>query len=98
MTGNAVYVERHNVNSNEQGLFTLNIGQGSATSGSFDTIEWGADSKFIKVELDAAGGTNYTLIGTNQLMSVPYSLAADSLVTSPGEGITLVSPNGTPYK
>jgi hypothetical protein len=30
--------------------------------------------------------------------TVPYALAADSLITSPGEGITLVSPNGTPYQ
>jgi hypothetical protein len=47
--------------------------------------------------MDTAGGTNYALVGTTELLSVPYALAADSLVTSAGEGITLVSPNGTPY-
>jgi hypothetical protein len=39
--------------------------------------------------MDTAGGTNYALVGTTELLSVPYALAADSLVTSAGEGITL---------
>ena len=48
--------------------------------------------------MDATGGTTYVTVGTTQLLSVPYALVADSLVTSAGEGITLVSPNGTPYQ
>ena len=48
--------------------------------------------------MDATGGTTYAPVGTTQLLSVPYALAADTLVTSAGEGITLVSPNGTPYQ
>jgi hypothetical protein len=96
-TGTVLYTETHTKTTNAQGLFNLVIGQGSPTTGTFSTINWGTNSKFLKVELDAAGGTNYILTGTTQLLSVPYALAADSLVTSPGEGITLVSPNGTPY-
>lgn len=97
-TGTVLYSETHLKTTNAQGLFNLVIGQGTAVSGTFNTINWGTNAKFLKVEMDAAGGTNYALVGTTQLLSVPYALAADSLITSPGEGITLLSPNGTPYQ
>jgi hypothetical protein len=97
-TGTTLYSETQLKTTNAQGLFNLVIGQGTVVSGVFNTINWGTNSKFLKVEMDATGGTTYALVGTTQLLSVPYALAADSLVTSPGEGITLVSPNGTPYQ
>ena len=97
-TGTVLYSETQVRTTNTQGLFNLVIGQGTMVSGTFNTINWGTNTKFLRVEMDATGGTNYTLVGTTQLLSVPYALAADSLVTSPGEGITLVSPNGTPYQ
>jgi hypothetical protein len=97
-TGTNLYSETHLKTTNAQGLFNVTIGQGTVVTGAFNTINWGTNSKFLRVEMDANGGTNYVLVGTTQLLSVPYALAADSLVTSPGEGITLVSPNGTPYQ
>lgn len=96
-TGSVLYSETQLKTTTAQGLFNLTIGQGTVVSGTFNTINWGSNSKFLKVEMDVTGGTNYALVGTTQLLAVPYALAADSLVTSAGEGITLVSPNGTPY-
>ncbi len=98
ISGTNLYTETHTKITNAQGLFNLIIGQGTATMGTFNTVNWATNSKFLKVEMDIAGGTSYVLVGTSQLLSVPYALAAESLVTSPGEGITLVSPNGTPYQ
>lgn len=97
-SGTILYSETQLKTTNANGLFNLTIGQGTLVSGAFNTINWGTNSKFLKVEMDAAGGTTYVTVGTTQLLSVPYALAADSLVTSAGEGITLVSPNGTPYQ
>ena len=97
-TGTVLYSETQLKTTNAQGLFNLVIGQGTVVSGVFASINWGTSSKFLKVEMDATGGTTYAPVGTTQLLSVPYALAADSLVTSAGEGITLVSPNGTPYQ
>ena len=97
ITGTVLYTETHTKTTNAQGLFNLVIGQGTVTTGTFSTVNWATNIKFLKVEMDIAGGTSYVLVGSTQLLSVPYALAADSLVTSPGEGITLVSPNGTPY-
>jgi hypothetical protein len=97
-TGTTVYAETQTKMTNTQGLFNLNIGQGTAIAGNFATINWGLNTKFLKVEIDVAGGSNYVMVGTTQLMSVPYAMASRKLVAPAGEGITLVAPNGTPYE
>jgi hypothetical protein len=76
VTGTAVYVETQVPTTNVNGLVTLEIGTGSVVSGDFTTIDWSADSYFIKTETDPTGGTTYTITGTSQLMSVPYALYA----------------------
>ncbi len=96
-SGTVLYTETHVKTTNPQGLFNTVIGQGTASFGVFASLNWKTNSKFLKVEMDAAGGTNYALIGTTQLLTVPYAMAAESLILSPGEGLTLTSPNGTPY-
>lgn len=78
-TGTVLYTETHTKTTNAQGLFNLVIGQGTPTTGTFSTINWGTNFKFLKVEMDAAGGTNYVLVGTTQLLSVPYALTAGNL-------------------
>jgi len=75
-TGSAVYVERHTATSNANGLVTLNIGAGTPVSGMFGTINWGSGTYYIKTETDPAGGVNYSITGTSQLLSVPYALYA----------------------
>lgn len=75
-SGTVLYTETHTKTTSAQGLFNLVIGQGTPTSGTFSAINWGTNSKFLKVEVDAAGGTNYVLVGTTQLLSVPYALYA----------------------
>lgn len=79
--GPADYVETHSLTTNVHGLFTVQVGSGSVVSGTFSGIQWGGGSKYMKVEMDAAGGTNYTVMGTSQLISVPYALYADSSAT-----------------
>ena len=44
----------------------------------FDDMDWGSGNHFLKIEMDATGGTNYAMIGTTQMMSVPYALYAKS--------------------
>lgn len=75
-TGTAVYAEAHNIASNNLGLVNLDIGAGTGIAGMFSNIIWGSGTYYIKVEMDAAGGTNYLLMGTSQLLSVPYALNA----------------------
>lgn len=75
-SGMAVYTETHNPSTNDFGLINLEIGNGALVTGNFMNIEWGNDTYFIKIEMDATGGTNYQLMGTSQLLSVPYALYA----------------------
>lgn len=72
--GTSVYVETHTPASNANGLVSVQIGGGTPVSGNFASIDWSSGSYFIKSESDPAGGTNYTIIGTTQLLSVPYAL------------------------
>jgi len=73
-TGSTVYSEEHAAQTNTHGLVNLTIGQGTILSGDFSGISWDNGPFFIKVELDAEGGTNYKEMGTSQLLSVPYAL------------------------
>ncbi len=50
----------------------------TSVSGGFSAIDWADGSYFIKVETDPTGGTNYTITGVSQLLSVPYALHAKS--------------------
>ena len=73
--GIAVYSEEHTVESNDNGLVTLIIGDG-ISSDVFSDIDWGAGEYFLKVEVDPEGGVNYVMEQTSQLLSVPYALYA----------------------
>jgi hypothetical protein len=84
-TGTAVYVETHTPTTNANGLATIQIGNGTAVSGTFATIDWSAGPYFIKTETDPTGGTTYSITGTQQLLSVPFALyAANSGSSLPG--------------
>lgn len=69
-----VYVESQKPISNSNGLITIAFG-GEA---GFDAIDWSNGPFFIKSEIDPTGGTNYTITGTSQLMSVPYAFHAQT--------------------
>ena len=73
-TGTPVYVETQTATTNANGLVSLEIGTGTAITGTFATINWANGPYFIKTETDPNGGTAYTIVGTNELMSVPYAL------------------------
>ena len=77
LTGTTVYSETHTTTTNANGLFTLEAGGGTPTTGSFSSINWGNGSHYIKSEIDVTGGTNYALSGTMELLSVPYALYAE---------------------
>jgi len=73
-TGTEVYSETQTPSTNANGLISIEFG-GSTT---FNSIDWGTDTYFIKTETDPAGGSNYTITGTSQLLSVPFALYAKS--------------------
>ncbi|HET8809476.1 MAG TPA: tail fiber domain-containing protein [Flavobacteriaceae bacterium] len=79
----ALYVERHTATTNDFGLYTLQIGDGTPVTGTMAGVNWSGGNKSIKVEIDPNGGTSYTDLGTTELLSVPYALYA---AAAPGGG------------
>jgi formylglycine-generating enzyme required for sulfatase activity len=73
-SGTAVYTETHTGNTNANGLITLEVGGGAVLSGSMSNINWANGPYFIKTETDPQGGSNYSISGSSQLLSVPYAL------------------------
>jgi hypothetical protein len=94
-TGSIVYLETHAKFTNENGLVSLEVGGGTVGIGTFSTINWANGPYFLKTETDPAGGTNYTISGTSQLLSVPYALYAEKSGNSASDWLT--NSNGIYY-
>src|ERR1700728_994229 len=63
-TGGIVYQETDTATTNEFGLFTVVLGNGISVLGTFPGINWSTGNKFLEVDFDPNGGTNYTNMGT----------------------------------
>ena len=96
-TMSALFEESHDINTTDSnGAYNLQIGASSiplagATniSGVFNTINWGNGNKYLKIEIDPTGiGSSYPLlVGTTQLLSVPYALLAKDVMNVPANGV-----------
>ncbi|MDD3877539.1 MAG: hypothetical protein PHT69_13045 [Bacteroidales bacterium] len=89
VSGTLLFKERHFVTTNTYGLVNLKVGSGTVVSGNFSNINWQTGSKFIEIACDVNGGTTFTVMGTTQLLSVPYALYAE---TSGASGV--IGPTG----
>jgi hypothetical protein len=76
--GPVVYSEAQNLTTNSTGLIDMEIGKGRILSGSFMDIDWRSTPYYLKIEMDNHGGTDYHLMGTSELLSVPYALYAEN--------------------
>lgn len=77
-SGPELYKETHAATTNDFGLFTVMVGNGTVVNGMFSNIDWGSDDHFLQLEVDITGGSSFQLIGSTQLVSVPYALYAES--------------------
>lgn len=93
--GNVEFVETHNTKTNANGLISIEIGGGSAVSGNLDGIKWGESNHFLKTEIDPNGGSNYTITGTSQFLSVPYSFYSNISDSIRGKNIVEKIPSET---
>ena len=93
-TGTQVYTETQTPTTNANGLVSIQFGGGTG----FAAIDWSSGVYFLKTETDISGGTNYTITGTSQLLSVPYALYAKTAGTTnqpPTCSITAPANNAT---
>jgi hypothetical protein len=71
----SVYQETQTASTDANGIVAVNVGEGTVISGDFSTIDWGANTHFLKVEINT--GSGYTDFGTSELKSVPYAKFAE---------------------
>ena len=76
LTSAAEYSESHSLTTNSLGLFTTAFGAGTSETATFAGINCASGSKYLKVELDAGDG--FVDMGTQQLLSVPYSMRSNT--------------------
>ncbi len=84
ISGAAEYEEIHTLSTNSLGLFTTALGAGTPVSNTFGNINWSAGNKFLKVQIDTGNG--WMDMGTQQLLSTPYSMhsATSGAIKNPG--------------
>ena len=80
-TGTIIYNQESSVTTNQNGLFTLIVGD---NSNDFANINWANGPYFIKSEIDLNGGRNYTLSTTQKILAVPYAHYANTARTADG--------------
>ena len=93
-TGIVVFSETQIATTNANGLVSLQIGMGTAVSGTFAGINWAAGPYYIKTETDLSGGTNYTITSSNEILSVPYALFSANGTPGPVGPIGLTGETG----
>lgn len=70
---NVVYREEFIRTSDEFGIIDLEVGTGSVLNGNYLTIDWSKPQNQLKIEIDMAGGTTYSFLGTTPILSAPIS-------------------------
>jgi hypothetical protein len=91
LTGTTEYAELHSLTTNDLGLFTTAFGTGTPLSGTFANINWASGNKYLKVEMDAVGG--FIALGTQQMLSVPYSMRSQTSATIQNNALPVYSDN-----
>ena len=96
-SGTVEYSETKEATTSGQGVFSVVIGDGSilTKTGDFSDINWKTTVKFLKVELDPSGGTNFALMGTSRLQAVPFAYYANGVDAENIQGTLPVAKGGT---
>jgi len=88
------FQEEHFPETNAFGLFAVIVGQGNGNS-TLNTLSWEGGNLWLQIELDPNNSGNYILMGSQQLMSVPYALYSQQSGGGLTEGYGVKINNGT---
>ncbi|MDB5285025.1 MAG: hypothetical protein JWO06_4100 [Bacteroidota bacterium] len=80
VSGPVLFQEIQHPSPNQFGLVNLAIG---AVANNLASVNWSTGAKFMQIELDPANGSNFSDMGTSQLLSVPYALYAANSAAGP---------------
>lgn len=81
-TGNFIYTENHNVTATKTGFFSIKIGENNEAD--FQELityinDNPASKYYLNVQMREQNSNNYKLIGSKELLTVPYALVASVL-------------------
>ncbi len=82
--GDILFTERHEVVTNQLGLFSITIGEGKTIKGEFASIPWSLANIWLDIDMNEAGGKNFTNINSSQLLTVPYAFHAGTAANYSG--------------
>lgn len=80
--GSIIYSEKHNLSTTPLGVFSLQVGDGTNQFGDILMLDWSNNNHWLQIEMDENGGSNYKLMGSSQLVSVPYAMHAETVTNS----------------
>src|SRR6476620_11264390 len=92
-TGTTVYSETRTVTTDDLGSVNLVVGQGTPTTGTFPSINWGSGTYYLGIELNTGSGN--VAMGTTQLLSVPYALYAKTAGVAQSKGFSTLYITGS---
>lgn len=67
-TSTPVYEETHTVTTDANGVFSIQIGNGTPSAGNYNTLIWGLDDAFVTTSV------NGIEVGTTEFNAVPFAL------------------------
>jgi len=82
--GSSYYQEAQTIATDVNGIFSFNIGEGNALSGSMGDIDWLASVPFIEIEYDLFDGQGVQSLGSTRFNSVPFCFHSRYVVCQDG--------------
>jgi len=70
------YTETHAIKTNQFGLFSLVIGEGSIERGKFKKIPWSTEDIWMEISIKDKGKSEFSTISNSKLLAVPYAFHA----------------------
>jgi hypothetical protein len=88
-----IYEAEHNVTTNQFGLFTLMVGDPSATpvTGTFSAISWTVQPLYLRTRV--WWNSAWQVMGSSQLLSVPYAIVAQGVSGLNKLSVAGITPN-----
>ena len=88
------YSETHAIKTNQLGLFSLVIGEGTIEKGKFAKVPWSTEDIWMEISIKDKGETDFATISNSKLLAVPYAFHA--LTASELVNTNKAAPNGIP--
>lgn len=67
------YIEEHTIITDENGMVSLIVGEGTPTTNNFDDIDWNGKLKYLNVELNVIGNNKgFIFLDTQKILYIPH--------------------------